>query len=411
MTTPTPPKGPRFELRFELTVVYGEAELWPDGDMPASPTTADVRKLVEAEGGPGGVLDSWCILESNKPDVKLEVHIAGSPLKDEPPFEMVGDPESGEHALEPVEEYTTNSPVDQTQRDRLRIQELEVMLTQFKLEALTCRQQQQEHELALARASASAWQAGHEAGVKAGVDWAIKGQELPADPQPDPNGVGLFQNPYVEALYERIDKLCRLYDEAWDAVRAGLLPETQVEYPMASRHWVEVAVEAMSMTGFVLPDVVSTGPACMSNTEVQQVHRAFRAFVGRDRCGRGSHRPSGCHDVEGAIQGRDNVQAFVHDLLQELVTNGVHTEAEVERMAFLHVEVVKMIAQLFWVASSKEGSPIPNYHVTTFVNPMVPEETVEFVMRRLHKEKHISFVRMQRAVDAIRTLPSGRDDG
>lgn len=73
MTTPTPPKGPRFELKFELTVVYGEAELWPDGDMPASPTTEDVRKLVEAEGGPGGVLDSWCILESNKPDVRLEV--------------------------------------------------------------------------------------------------------------------------------------------------------------------------------------------------------------------------------------------------------------------------------------------------------------------------------------------------
>jgi hypothetical protein len=49
----------RFELRYEVTATIEARDLWPDGDVPADPTAADVEALISKDGGWHRVLIDW----------------------------------------------------------------------------------------------------------------------------------------------------------------------------------------------------------------------------------------------------------------------------------------------------------------------------------------------------------------
>ena len=53
----------KFRIRYECVSKLHDFELWPDGDAPDNPTTADVRRLVGECGGIYSVLGEWNLHE------------------------------------------------------------------------------------------------------------------------------------------------------------------------------------------------------------------------------------------------------------------------------------------------------------------------------------------------------------
>ncbi len=49
----------RFQITYTVDATLDADALWPDGDAPENPTAADVRELIENEGGILRVIDDW----------------------------------------------------------------------------------------------------------------------------------------------------------------------------------------------------------------------------------------------------------------------------------------------------------------------------------------------------------------
>lgn len=299
----------------------------------------------------------------------------------------------------------------EAERLQVKITNLEIALARAKLakeEALEAVNVLRLQDQAM---RASAWQEGWTAGVQAGIEWAVKDVPLPMEghgPVP-PKDAGLAINPHVDGLLQQVSALRRQVDDAWDETRKGNLPVDQIP---AARAWVALAHEAMSFTGFVGNDEPVSQPDSreaavrLTEQEVRDIHKAFRAYMGRDRTLNpdelvdGLAKYTGVNRDEALESAQKDIHWIVAKLLEHAVAKGSIQPDEVSRLAFTYVSMLRMLAQTFWAASKAEGSTAPNYLLTTFVDPEVQDETIEVVLRRVHGGQ-LPFVRMHRACVAM----------
>lgn len=293
-----------------------------------------------------------------------------------------------------------------------KIETLKITLSRMKLELDDVRGRAMAGRVEQEAQRASAWQEGWEAGVEAGIAWVTEDAPLPLAedaPPAAPREAGLAMNPHVDGLLKANGKLRRQLDDAWDEVRKGNLPVDQIP---AARAWVALAHEAMSLTGFVANDEPVTEPDTreeavrMTEEEVRAIHKAFRAYMGRDKKVSpdelidGLAKYSGVSAEEGLESAKGDVHWVVRRLLEGAVESGAIQPEEVDRMAFMYVSMLRMLAQTFWAASAVEGSAAPNYLLTTFVDPDKHDEVFEVVLRRVHSGQ-LEFVKMHRACVAM----------
>lgn len=294
------------------------------------------------------------------------------------------------------------------QRLQAKIINLESALARAKLakeEALEAVATSQVRDQAM---RASAWQEGWDAGVQAGIGW-VTTKDTHLDKVVPPIEAGLALNPHVDGLLQQAVTLRRQVDDAWDEVRKGNLPVDQIP---AARAWVALAHEAMSFTGFVGNNEPVSEPDSreaavrLTEQEVRDIHKAFRAYMGRDRTLNsdelvdGLAKYTGVNRDEALESAQKDIHWIVAKLLEHAVAKGSIQPDEVGRLAFTYVSMLRMLAQTFWAASKAEGSTAPNYLLTTFVDPEVQDEVIEVVLRRVHGGQ-LPFVRMHRACVAM----------
>jgi hypothetical protein len=53
----------KFKIHYKCVSELTVSDLWPDGDAPDNPTTADVRQLIREYGGIYNVLGEWNLHE------------------------------------------------------------------------------------------------------------------------------------------------------------------------------------------------------------------------------------------------------------------------------------------------------------------------------------------------------------